>query len=130
MKGACRDLCLEAARLGRRRENRVDPEDVPAELDLERWELLEEILAQVPGTEVRDYEAVRRVRVPRTRAGRPGRSTSTRVVERLREEIEALEAKKRSGAFSRRRLTSLERGWNAKSADTKAGGKIRKLLRE
>jgi hypothetical protein len=54
--GICRNLCLRAARLGRRRKAPVDPDDAPSELDLARWELLEEILAEAPGTEVRDYE--------------------------------------------------------------------------
>lgn len=56
VRGACRALCLEAAKLARRREDRVEPEDVPCELDLARWELLDEILARVPGTEVRDCQ--------------------------------------------------------------------------
>ena len=91
VKGLCRGLCLEAAKLGRRREDRVAPEDVPAELDLERWELLEEVLDHARGAEVRDYvqgyggfaaedsgRAVWAVHVER-------------VVERLQEETEALE---------------------------------------
>lgn len=46
--GICRDLCLEAAKLGRRRVDPVDPENVPAELGLARWELLEEVVARTP----------------------------------------------------------------------------------
>ena len=66
-KGACRALCLEAAKLERRREVRVGPDDLPAQLDLERWGLLEEVLAPVPGTESRPpkigYEHVGGTRV-------------------------------------------------------------------
>ncbi len=92
IKGACRALCLEAAKLARRREDRVNPGDVPSELDLERWELLEDVLSRVPGVEVRDYE----VGYGGFGAEDSGRVVYAfrvaRVVEKLREEIEVLGA--------------------------------------
>lgn len=91
VKGLCRDLCLQAAKLGRRREDPVAPEDVPAELDLERWELLAEVLDHARGAEVRGFVQA----YGGFAAEDSGRAVWAvhveRVVERLREEIEALE---------------------------------------
>lgn len=53
--GICRNLCLRAARLGRRRKAPVDPDDAPSELDLARWALLEEIVARAPA-DVREMQ--------------------------------------------------------------------------
>lgn len=90
VKGPCRALCLEAARLARRREDRVGPGDVPSELDFERWELLEEMLAGVAGTEVRDY-AVEYGGFAAEDSGRVAYAFDVeRVVTRLQAEVEAL----------------------------------------
>ena len=53
VRGACRDLCKEAVSQTRRRKSPIDPADAAAELDLARFELLEEILGAIRGVEIR-----------------------------------------------------------------------------
>ncbi len=53
VRGACRDLCREAVSLTRRRKSPIDPADAASELDLARYELLEEILGRIRGVELR-----------------------------------------------------------------------------
>ena len=52
VRGSCRALCERAARLARRRVSPIDPADAPSELDLARFDLLEEILGAIPGVEI------------------------------------------------------------------------------
>lgn len=52
VRGACRDLCKEAVSLTRRRKLPIDPADAASELDLARFELLEEILGAIRGVRI------------------------------------------------------------------------------